>query len=325
MAIPKYNEMYQEFLDALKDGKPHKIGAIREILAKDFQVTDEERKELIPSGVPLFNSRVTWTCAYLKQAHLIENTARGIYRITTDGENAVSSADGDKIDNDYLMRFSSFQDFVNTTEPTGKRSKTKSGIEAKDNTEVERVPTMETALSNQSPQDILDDAYNKINDALVDDVLSEVMKQTPAFFEHLVVKLLTAIGYGGSLEGAGIVTQASVDEGIDGIIREDKLGFNKIYIQAKRWDCNNTVSRPEIQKFVGALAGQGATKGLFITTAQFTKGAREYAEQQHTTRIVLVDGKALAKLMIEYIVGVSIEATYYINKIDSDFFDDDLN
>ena len=180
-------------------------------------------------------------------------------------------------------------------------------------------------VSSESPQDILDDAYNQINAALIDDVLSEVMKQSPLFFEHLVIKLLTQMGYGGSLEDAGTVTRTSGDEGIDGMIREDKLGFDQIYIQAKRWDRNSTVGRPELQKFVGALAGQGASKGLFITTAQFTKEAKEYANKQHTTKNVLVDGTSLAKLMIEYNIGVSVETTYSIKKIDSDFFDDSLN
>ena len=145
------------------------------------------------------------------------------------------------------------------------------------------------------------------------------MKQVPDFFEHLVVKLLTQMGYGGSVDHAGTVIGQTGDEGIDGIIREDKLGFSLIYIQAKRWDCDKTVGRPEIQKFVGALAGQGASKGLFITTAKFTKEARQYAEKQHTTRLCFVDGTTLAKLMIEYNLGVSTEATYEIKRIDSDF------
>ena len=323
MAIPKYDEMYREFLEALADGRPHKIREIRDRLAELFGVTEEERKVLLPSGKqPLFNNRVAWTSSYLKQAQLIETLSRGTYIITEQGKNVFQN--GPKIiENDYLLKFKSFQSFV-----------AGNGFDKKNNTKAERnelisenqverkIESINSVLSGQTPQDILDDAYGKINDTLVEEVLSEVMKQTPRFFEHLVVKLMTAIGYGGSLEGAGIVTQASVDGGIDGIIREDKLGFNKIYIQAKRWDRNNTVGAPEIQRFFGALAAKHAKKGLFITTSKFSDKAKEFAEQQ---QIVLVDGKALAKLMIEYNVGVSIEATYYIKKIDSDFFDDDLN
>ena len=180
-------------------------------------------------------------------------------------------------------------------------------------------------VSGKTPQDVLDEAFQQINTTLADDLLSEVMKQPPAFFEHLVVKLLMQMGYGGSVDNAGTVIGQTGDEGIDGIIREDKLGFSLIYIQAKRWDYDKTVGRPEIQKFVGALAGQGASKGLFITTAKFTKEACQYAEKQHTTKVVLVDGTALAKLMIEYNLGVSTEATYEIKRIDSDFFAEDLD
>ena len=149
------------------------------------------------------------------------------------------------------------------------------------------------------------------------------MKLSPSFFEHMVVRLLMKMGYGGSIENAGIVVGQTGDEGIDGIVREDKLGFNLIYIQAKHWDCEKTIGRPEIQKFVGALAG--ATKGLFITTARFSAAAYDYAQKQHTTKVVLVDGASLAKLMIEYNLGVSTEITYQIKRIDSDFFAEDLD
>lgn len=213
-----------------------------------------------------------------------------------------------QIDNLYLQRFESFRKFIS---PNNNEESTTSIPAAK--------------VSSKTPQDILDEAFQQIDTTLADDLLSEIMKQPPAFFEHLVVKLLTQMGYGGSVDDAGTVIGQTGDEGIDGIIREDKLGFSLIYIQAKRWDCDKTVGRPEIQKFVGALAGQGASKGLFITTAQFTKEARQYAEKQHTTKVVLVDGTTLAKLMIEYDLGVSTEATYEIKRIDSDFFAEDLD
>lgn len=319
MPIPKYDEMYREFLDVLSDGQSHKISEIRDSLAKMFDVSDDERKELLPSGKqPLFNNRVNWTCSYLKQAGLVENSSRGIYHITGAGQKVLSE-NTVQIDNGFLLGFDSFKEFLSRNAP----------VSPSPVTDISSVPDaslpQQLVNSSESPQDILDDAYHKINTALIDDILSEVMKQSPVFFEHLVVKLLTQMGYGGSLEGAGTVTRTSGDEGIDGMIREDKLGFNLIYIQAKRWDRNSTVGRPEVQKFVGALAGQGATKGLFITTAQFTKEAREYANKQHTTKIILVDGAALAKLMIEYNVGVSVETTYSIKRIDSDFFDENLN
>lgn len=320
MAIPKYDEMYQEFLEAISDGELHKIGEIRDTLARVFNVSDDERKELLPSGKqPLFNNRVNWTSSYLKQAGLVQNSSRGVYRITDSGKR-VLDAHVSKIDNNFLMRFDSFKNFLSRSAPVVANPDINTSV-----VKTSHSFAQQSVTPSESPQDILDEAYRKIKAALIDDVLSEIMKQSPTFFEHLVVKLLTKMGYGGSLKGAGTVTRSTGDEGIDGIIREDKLGFNLIYIQAKRWDRNSTVGRPDLQKFVGALAGQGAIKGLFITTAQFTKEAVEYANKQHTTKIILIDGISLAELMIEYNVGVSVEATYAIKRIDSDFFDDSLN
>lgn len=320
MAIPKYDDMYREFLEVLSDNAPHKIGEIRNILATVFHLSDEERRELLPSGKQfLFNNRVNWTASYLKQAGLVKNISRGTYQISDSGKSVLSS-NVPKIDNNVLLEFDSFKHFLSRS------STTSSDITAIDSTGVTGSTfAQQSVISSESPQDILDSAYTKIKDALIDDLLSEIMKQSPTFFEHLVVTLLTKMGYGSSLKGAGTVTKSTGDEGIDGIIREDKLGFNLIYIQAKRWDRNSTVGRPELQKFVGALAGQGAIKGLFITTAQFTKEAREYANKQHTTKIILIDGNALAELMIEHNVGVSVEAIYSIKRIDSDFFDDSLS
>lgn len=214
------------------------------------------------------------------------------------------------VDNTYLERYDSFKQFVSAQVTSGNGQQPQSVTGADD-------------LSGQTPQDALDAAYQQINQALADDILSEIMRQQPGFFERLVVQLLENMGYGGSVENAGQVVGKSGDEGIDGIIREDKLGFSLIYIQAKRWDRNTSIGRPEIQKFVGALAGQGASKGLFITTAQFTNEAREYAKKQHTTKVVLVDGEALANLMIEYNVGVSTQAGYQIKQLDSDFFSEE--
>lgn len=320
MAIPKYDEMYREFLEVLSDNKPHKISEIRDTLANIFHLSDAERNELLPSGKqPLFNNRANWTASYLKQAGLIKNSSRGVYYISDAGAEVLRS-NIQKIDNSFLLKFDAFRDFLSRSIPAASASATNLSVVLSDDL-VARQPE----VSSESPQDILDSAYNKINTALIDDILSEIMKQSPAFFERLVVYLLTQMGYGGSLKGAGTVTRTTGDEGIDGIIREDKLGFNLIYIQAKRWERTSTVGRPDLQKFVGALAGQGAAKGLFITTAQFTKEAVDYAKKQHTTKIILIDGITLAKLMIEYNVGVSVEATYSIKRIDSDFFDNSLN
>lgn len=308
MAIPKYDEMYRELLQTLADMKVHKSNEIKNLLAIKFGVSDVEREERLPSGrQAIFDNRITWTRTYLKKAGLIESPTRGTYRLTAIGKKVLEE-NPKVIDNHYLNQFDSFREFIRF--------------------ESENVnPAKSTIVTNigQSPQDVLDAAYQQINIALADDILSELLEQTPAFFEHLVVRLLERMGYGGTLADAGVVVGQTGDEGIDGIVREDKLGFDMIYIQAKRWDRDKVIGRPEIQKFVGALVGQGAGKGLFITTAQFTKEAREYAKKQHTTKVVLVDGQMLAKLMIEYNVGVSTEIAYEIKRLDRDFFAEDVD
>ena len=304
MAIPKYDEMYRVFLECLADMQQHKSKELRDIIAARLSVSDAERQERLPSGQQaIFDNRVGWTRTYLKKAGLITSPQRGIYQLTQQGKQVLDS-NPDVIDNSFLEQFESFRQFMHAEPKSTKHIATDSQV-------------------GQSPQDTFDLAYQKINHALADDLLTEIMKQSPVFFEKMVVQLLENMGYGGSVENAGLVVGQTGDEGIDGIIREDKLGFSLIYIQAKRWDRTTSIGRPELPKFVGALAGQGANKGLFITTAQFTKEAREYAKKQHTTKVVLVDGESLAKLMIEYNLGVSTEAVYQIKRLDSDFFSDD--
>ena len=271
MPIPKYDEMYRAFLDCLADGQPHRSKEVKDTVAGVFSVSEKERAEMLPSGKQqLFDNRIGWTRTYLKKAGLVQSPSRGIYVITPAGRQVLNE-NPPQIDNLYLQRFESFRKFISPN-----------------NNEETTLSTPTAKVSGKTPQDVLDEAFQQINTTLADDLLSEVMKQPPAFFEHLVVKLLMQMGYGGSVDNAGTVIGQTGDEGIDGIIREDKLGFSLIYIQAKRWDYDKTVGRPEIQKFVGALAGQGASKGLFITTAKFTKEACQYAEKQHTTKVVLV-------------------------------------
>lgn len=305
MAIPKYDEMYPAILSLLSDGAPHSMKELYAFVANELGVTKEECRELLPSGKQtVLVNRVAWARTYLAKAGLLTNTARGVWALSETGKRVLQERPA-VIDNMYLRRFESFRDFK--------------GELLSDNTR------STAADDGQTPQDVLDSAYRQINAALADELLAEIMKKSPAFFESLVVKLLQKMGYGGSLTDAGRVVGKSGDEGIDGIIREDKLGFDLIYIQAKRWDRDTAVGRPEIQKFVGALAGQGATKGLFITTAQFSKEAYAYAKRQHTTKVVLVDGIQLAQLMIDYDVGVSTEIVYTIKHLDTDFFGEELD
>lgn len=305
MSIPKYNELYRPLLECIRDGRPRTTAELEEGLAKRFSLTDAERQERLAGGTLTFCSRIGWARTYLKKAGLVTSPKRGIVQITPEGKAAVDD-DGLHIDNAYLATFPSFAEFQK-----GGQAATSAGT----------APTAATD-DEDSPQDSLDRAYARIRQTLVEDVLAEIMRQPPVFFEQLVVRLLQVMGYGGSLENAGIVTRASGDEGIDGIVKQDKLGFDQISIQAKRWDTSASVGRPDIQKFVGALAGQGATRGLFVTTARFSEEAYAYARKQHTTKIVLVDGQTLAGLMIDHNLGVTPIARYEIKRIDSDFFAD---
>lgn len=293
--IPKYNEMYRELLEVLKDGKEYVFKEYKEKVAQLMNISKEDREIMLDSGYKTrYESNLGWTCTYLKKAGLVENTKRGVVKITERGLKALES--NSVIDNKFLSQFEE---------------------EKIEKTLIENCEEM----GEETPQDIFEKSFKEINRILEEDILDEVLRQSPDFFEHLVVKLLQKIGYGSLIADSGVVTKRSNDEGIDGIIKQDKLGFDTIYIQAKKWDKDTSISRPEIQKFVGALSGKGASKGLFITTARFSEGAKKYSQEQHVAKLVLIDGRELAKLMIEYNLGVSVESTYEIKRIDSDFFE----
>lgn len=298
MSVPKYNEMYMPFLKVLQDGELHTMKELKQSVASTFNLSDEDLSELLPSGKQaMFDNRIGWTRTYLKKAGLIESPAKAQFIITEEGKKAL--AETDKIDNDYLRRYPSFREFQK------KPDYTRTKPVASD--------------TEKSPEEVLEDAYAELNTSLADDLMAEVMKLTPTDFERLVVRLLLAMGYGSGIDDAGYVTKASGDGGIDGLIKEDQLGFSSIYIQAKQWNPEQTVSRPEIQKFAGALQEQKGQKGLFISTASFSSGAKQSAE---AAGIVLVDGKQLTKLMIKFDLGVSVEHVYKVKKLDTDFFID---
>ena len=296
MAVPKYYEMYTPFLEALKDGNQHPLNNVVQYISKYFNLTESDVSELLPSGrQTIFRNRVGWASTYLKKGGLIESPKRAEFMITNEGKGALDEKIG-IIDNKYLMRFEGFRKFKNY-----------------DVIEVQN----ETECDKDTPDDIFEKAFQDINDSLVDDILSEVMKMSPTSFEQIVIDLLYKMGYG-AFENSGKTTAATGDEGIDGIIMEDRLGFSLIYIQAKRWDSQGTVGRRELQSFVGAIAGKGG-KGLFVTTAKFSKQAIEYAKHQH---IILIDGTKLAKLMIEHNFGVRVKKIFEIKAVDSDLFND---
>ncbi|MBR4092800.1 MAG: restriction endonuclease [Oscillospiraceae bacterium] len=303
MSIPKFFEFFEGFLRAIDNKELYTAKEVRDIIASKMGISDMDRAEMLPSGKQsVFDNRVAWARTYLDKAGLIETPQRGKYRITDEGIEALRSRE--KIDLKYLEKFESFKSFQNITSV----SKTSLLLEEKE----------------ESPIEILDSAYQQINATLSSQLMDEIMKLSSSGFEKLVVKMLLCMGYGNGIENAGTVTQRSNDGGIDGIIKEDQLGFSNIYIQAKQWNPDATVDRPEIQKFVGALQGQQSQKGLFITTAKFSSGAIQYAQNLLGVKVVLIDGTTLTKLMLKYNIGVSIEHSYEIKKIDSDFFTDEF-
>lgn len=289
-------------LRQVADRKDHTLKSLVDGLADHFNLTDDERTELLPSGrQPRFYNRVIWASTYLRKAELLSSPKRATVSITDRGLDVLNSG-VERISISYLNRFPEFVAFQ-----TAKRDTRPASQEA---TEQEDA---------QTPEEILDSAYEQIRATLGQELLSKVQSLTWMDFERLVVQLLVRMGYGGSVKDAGRALAKSGDEGIDGTIKEDKLGLDIIYIQAKKWQTGNTVGRPEIQKFVGALAGQGAKKGIFITTSSFSREARDYVPRNET-KIVLIDGEELTQLMIDHDLGVTLQQTYAVKRIDSDFF-----
>lgn len=285
MAIPKYNELYRLVLLSLQDGGTHSMKEVRDFIISTLHLTEQDLAETLPSNPKssVFSGRVGWAKTYLLKAQMIDSPQRGHIFITPSGKALLES--GISITNTVLaQKCPEFLDFYR---------RKNSGSDS-----ITLAPDEVQAEAPETPQETFDRVYAIINEQLADDLLAEVLNQTPAFFEQLVVDLMKAMNY-----GEGFVTKYSGDDGIDGIIHEDQLGFNLIYIQAKRWKPDVTIGKPELQKFAGAMMGPPRVeKGLFITTAKFSPKARDFANAQH---IILVDGKRLTELMIEYGVGVS--------------------
>jgi len=293
------------FLQHISDGKEHSTTETLGSLATYFMLTDEELNQYLPSGnQKTFYNRVFWAKAHLKMAGLVENTKRGHFVITDKGKQVLSV-------NPSFINLTFLKQIPEYTENSGKgRVDEKLNCIVMDN---------ESEL-NATPEEILESNYLMIRKNLALEILSKIKSSSPTFFENLVVELLVKMGYGGTIKEAGKSVGRTGDEGIDGIIKEDRLGLDIVYIQAKRWE--NVVGRPEIQKFVGALAGQGAKKGVFITTSRFTYEAKEY-QPRNETKIVLIDGEQLADLMIDYDLAVSTTHTFMIKRIDNDYFEEE--
>ena len=298
MAVPTYEQIMLPFLGHLSKDQVCSMSALIEQLAVEFELSPVERNELLPSGSQYkFDNRVGWARTYMKKAGLLISPERGKVQITERGKTVLNENPGE-INSKFLRRFSEFVQFQERS--------VSSGVDGKE--QLQGVIT---------PEEQLEESYSELRSSLESDLLERIKSASPRFFEQLVVDLLLSMGYGGSRKDAGERLGRTGDGGIDGIIKEDKLGLDVIYIQAKRWE--NTVGRPDIQAFVGSLEGQKANRGIFISTSQFSSEAKAYVEEI-SKKVVLIDGAKLAKLMIEHNVGVSVSAKYELKKIDTDYF-----
>jgi restriction system protein len=294
------------FLKVLADGEEHSLKDAENAVAMHFKLTPDERATMLPSGQQgIFRNRVGWARTYLKKAGLLEAPKRATFRITLRGKKVLASKP-EHIDAKFLRQFPEFQEFV---KPAANDT----------STAAISVEVGQDASNATTPEETMEAAYQGLRDQLSDELLSRVLSCSPAFFEQLVVELLVKMGYGGSRKDAGQRIGATGDGGIDGIIKEDRLGLDTIFIQAKRWQ--GSIGRPEIQKFVGALQGQRARKGVFITTSSYSAEAIQYVANIDT-KVVLIDGKTLAGLMIDFDVGVAAAAHYTLKRIDSDYFEE---
>lgn len=303
MPIPDYETLMLPLVEiaAGANSEGVKLSDAVDQLAERFKLTDKERTELLPSGGTFkFSSRVSWARTYLQKAGLLDAPKRGYFRLTPRGATILKQAPA-KIDNKLLSQFAEFNAFQ------GKKKPTKAETEA---------------APQETPIESIASFYEQFREALATELLDRVKKCSPQFFERLVIHVLLKMGYGGSFKDAGAALGKTGDGGIDGVIREDKLGLDNIYVQAKRWT-DKPVGSPDLDQFSGALSKKKATKGIFITTSSFTKDAQS-SLNDYSSRIVLIDGQQLAKYMIDYGVGVSVMDVFELKKIDSDFFEEDL-
>lgn len=299
MAVPDFQSFFKSLLDIAADGKEHSMKEARDIIAKRMKIAEEDLRELLPSGIQTkFDNRIAWAKSYFVQANVFESPRRGWFRITERGKE-LHKKGHDRIDVKILNQFPEFVEFH-----TAKTDQASSDVHA-------------DASPVETPEETLQKAYMNIRGDLASEILERIKGNSPRFFERLVVDVMVALGYGGSRSDAGKSIGQSGDEGIDGIIKEDRLGLDVIYLQAKRWE--GTVGRPEIQKFVGALHGKRAKKGVFITTGRFSDDATKYVESIDP-KVILIDGRTLAELMIDYGLGTTSTAKYEIRRVDSDYF-----
>ncbi|MGB2889889.1 MAG: restriction endonuclease [Candidatus Acidiferrales bacterium] len=300
MAIPDFQSLMRPLLELASDGKEHSLQEARENLAVKLGLTESEQKALLPSGRQrVFANRLAWAKIYLQRAGIFDSLQRGCFTISDRGRTVLKDAP-ERITIKYLDRFPEFVEFRSTPRK-----------------QKETAPAITPDEEGQTPEETLEAAHHKLHTDLASELLGRVKKCSPQFFERLVVELLLKMGYGGSRKEAGEAIGSAGDEGIDGLINEDRLGLDTIYLQAKKWE--GTVGRPEIQKFVGALHGKRARKGIFITTSTFSGEAAEYVRNIEP-KVILIDGQQLAEFMIDFGVGVNAVTSYEVKRIDSDYF-----
>jgi restriction system protein len=305
--IPDYQTLMRPVLECVADGEDSNINVV-EKLAESFKLTDEERSELLPSGKQTrFTNRVHWAKSYLKQAGLVSSSRRGYFVITERGRAALADP-AIQINNTFLEQFEGYQDFKNRTK------------EVVSDSVPSVLQTSRSVVEQSTPDETLREAHNKITATLAGELLDRVRNAPPAFFEKLIVSLLLAMGYGGTSNDAGRVLGQSGDDGIDGVIDQDPLGVDQVYLQAKRYSEGNNIGAGTIRDFYGALSLKRARKGIFVTTSAFSPSAIQTARDLHS-RIVLIDGSQLTRLMIRYNIGCRNEEVLYLKKIDEDFFE----
>ena len=313
MPIPEFYYFIKPALELHKDSLPATMKQLESILARQFSVTQKESEELLPSGRSTrLYSRVQWALTYLRQAKLLKSVGRGVNQITPRGSDFLLNSP-DVIKPSDLLIFPEFVLFQ-------QRNKAAPDVSLVTST-INFFGTGPTDTDKITPEESIEAAYQILNDALAQEILEKVKAMPPVFFEQLIVQLMLSLGYGGTMSDAGQTLGKSGDGGVDGVIKQDKLGLDKIYLQAKRWT-EGSVGSKEVQAFVGALSGQGASKGVFITTSTFSKAAKDYTKLNHAFKVSLVDGLELASLMVDHNLGVALVKRYDIKRIDSDFFDE---
>jgi restriction system protein len=309
MPVPDYQTLMAPTLRALGDGEPRSASQVREIVAVDVGINEDDQLEVVKSGVPVFDSRVGWALTYMSQARLLRRPKRGVNQITGRGQ-AVLRDHPERIDNHVLQTYEEFRKFKS------RARKVKPDDAADKGTEV-AIPS--NSAGTATPRETITDAVEENNAAVAADLLVRVREQEPVFLEHLVLRVLTAMGYGGAA-GSAEQLGRSGDEGLDGVIKQDPLGLDRIYVQAKRYAADRAVGRPDIQGFVGALHGAQADRGVFITTSRFSQDAYDYAEKV-AARVILIDGATLAGLLVGHNIGAQDAESFVLKRLDEDFFE----